>query len=59
MKGFGSLLHGLKSPSMPAGPEEKQGESSDGVIRKEGRVKKNTGVTVYNSTRSEQRYTCY
>lgn len=56
MKGFGSLLHGLMSPSTPAGPEEKQGESSDGTIRKEGNVKKNTGsrsVPQFNKIREE------
>lgn len=39
---------------MPAGPEEKQGESSDEVIRKEGKVKKNTGVTVCSTIQQDQ-----
>lgn len=48
------MLHGLMSPSMPAGPEEKR-ESSDGIIRKAGKVKKIAGVRVCSTIQQGQR----
>ena len=39
---------------MPAGPEEKR-ESSDGIIRKAGKVKKFAGVRVCSTIQQDQR----